>query len=237
MDKRVYGDFVRVIPNITEGKENEHGTQRKNEPGILAKVNFISLKETAQASRKIEIMVGSLPIRSRGRRKSSSDNCSSPAEEATSRSRSSSNSSTQWRIGDERKKRIGDEIHSEDGTEKASRLHDTVNSSHSEFADFSKHQHEEAASDESAAERQLLAAEAHQDDKDNDNDSEDSFSEESDLVLFVLYGTSVTMENCTRFQLRLRQFLQNSRNFDCKKTHVLKHAITLTIVNHPCSPI
>ena len=179
MDKRVYGDDVRVLPDITsEGKENEHGMQRKNEPGSK-KVNFISLKETAQASRKIEIMVGSLPIRSGGRRKSSSDSCSSAAEEATSRSRSSSNSSTQWRIGDERKKRIGDEIHSEDSTEKSNQLHDTVDSSHSEFADFSKHQHEEAASDESAAERQLLAVEAHQDEN---NDSEDSFSEESDLV-------------------------------------------------------
>ena len=179
MDKRVYGDDVRVLPDITsEGKENEHGTQRKNEPGSK-KVNFISLKETALASRKIGIMVGSLPIRSRGRRKSSSDSCSSAAEEATSRSRSSSNSSTQWRIGDERKKRIGDEIHSEDSTEKSNQLHDTVKSSHSEFADFSKHQHEEAASDESAAERQLWAVEAHQDEN---NDSEDSFSEESDLV-------------------------------------------------------
>jgi hypothetical protein len=218
MDKRVYGDDVRVLPDITsEEKENEHGTQRKNEPGIL-KVNFISLKETAQASRKIEIMVGSLPIRRSG--KSTSDSCSSAAEEATSRSRSSSNSSAQWRIGDERKKRIGDEIHLEDSTEKA-KLHDTGNSSHSECADFSKHQHEEAPSDQSAAERQLLAAEAHQDDKDNDNDSEDSFSEESDLV---------------RFQLRLRKFLQNSRNFDLKKTHFLKHVIKL-MIDHPCSPI
>jgi len=194
MDKRVFGDLPDII---AEGKENEDGTQRKNEPG--SKKVFISVKETAQASKKIEIMVGSLPIRSRGRGKSSSDSCSSAAEEATSRSRISSNSSTQWRIGDERRLGAIDQKHVR------SRL---VSSSIIE--------HEEAASDESAAEKQLFAAEALQDDKDNDTDS-DPFSEESDLVN----------------QLRLRKFLRNSCNFDSKKTN-FKHAITLTIIlAHP----